>query len=478
MGIELPHLPIRIRREQRLVWATNLEAVELVSVATGPTIKLVKEILFGRIMRYLFMHNYRGFRNTLIPLCQVNFLVGENSTGKSSVLSLVRLINQPAFWFGTGFSLQEDLSASSFADILSAWTPEESSFQIGVLLTKRRSGGGVRASFTIHEYTEVDDNPRLSRFSRSTDEVHTTIVFEKKRTRYSVRPAVNEFDSDAAAQSYFLKNTTLSRAEMSDAKSFPRDVPTNLPLPLATSLLQSLETGKKLTGELKIDLPMNMPVTWIAPIRSKPKRTYDGVNTGYSAEGDHVPFVLRKALRSRSQSKFLSKLSDFGQTSGLFETIIAHSYGRGSKDPFELVVQFKGADLNISNVGYGVSQALPLIVEFLNAEKDTGFAVQQPEVHLHPRAQASLGNVIFEMANERKHTFFLETHSDYLIDRYRISMRKAPSPPSSQLLFFQRTPNGNEIHPLPISDEGMYPRKQPKQFRDFFIKEEMALLEF
>jgi predicted ATPase len=133
--------------------------------------------------------------------------------------------------------------------------------------------------------------------------------------------------------------------------------------------------------------------------------------------------------------------------------------------------------LNISNVGYGVSQALPLVVEFLDKEKNATFAVQQPEVHLHPRAQAALGDLVYQLAIDRNHSFFIETHSDYLIDRFRLAMRRGKPQATAQLLFFQRTDNGNEAISVPISSDGKYPQNQPRELRDFFVKEESRLLD-
>jgi predicted ATPase len=171
-------------------------------------------------------------------------------------------------------------------------------------------------------------------------------------------------------------------------------------------------------------------------------------------------------------------LRAFGKASGLFDRIVAHSFGKKSAhSPFELRVKFSGVDLNINNVGYGVSQVFPLIVQFLLAGRQTSFSVQQPEVHLHPRAQSALGDLIYSLAKGSRHNFVLETHSDYLIDRYRLAMRDDPGAPESQTLFFQRRGGGNAVTALRIGADGRYPSDQPKEFRGFFIKEEMQLLD-
>ena len=71
---------------------------------------------------YLFVDNFRGFSDTCIPITDVNFLVGENSTGKTSVLGLLKLFSGPGFLMGRDFS-DEHVSFGHFADISSATWP-------------------------------------------------------------------------------------------------------------------------------------------------------------------------------------------------------------------------------------------------------------------------------------------------------------------------------------------------------------------
>ena len=79
---------------------------------------------------------------------------------------------------------------------------------------------------------------------------------------------------------------------------------------------------------------------------------------------------------------------------------------------------------NLVDVGYGVSQALPILVDTLQRPAaDEVFLLQQPEVHLHPRAQAELGSFFVSQAG-KKRRFVIETHSDYLVDRVRMEIRR------------------------------------------------------
>jgi len=220
---------------------------------------------------------------------------------------------------------------------------------------------------------------------------------------------------------------------------------------------------------------------WIAPIRTKPRRTYDGTKKAFSSEGDHTPYLLKKHLSTQASAKrFRDLISELGRDSHLFEDIKIRRFGRSDASPFEVQVKLGGLALSISNVGYGVSQILPILVEVVTRPASTLFHIQQPEVHLHPRAQAALGNLLYLMAREEQKSFVIETHSDFLIDRYRDAMRSEQESSNKQVdtsvVFFTRKKARNIARELCFSSKGEYPEDQPKEFREFFIQEQMRSL--
>jgi predicted ATPase len=71
---------------------------------------------------------------------------------------------------------------------------------------------------------------------------------------------------------------------------------------------------------------------------------------------------------------------------------------------------------NFADVGYGNSQIIPVLVAGYNLQRGGTLLVEQPEIHLHPRAQAELGN-FFRDLYERRIQSFIETHSEHLVLR-------------------------------------------------------------
>ena len=173
-------------------------------------------------------------------------------------------------------------------------------------------------------------------------------------------------------------------------------------------------------------------------------------------------------------------LEDFGKGAGLFDEIYIRHLGNRDSEPFQIQVrkfsgkQKKGPRRNLIDVGYGVSQVLPVITELLREEENAPpiFLLQQPEVHLHPTAQAALGSLFCRVASlERR--LIVETHSDYLLDRVRMDVRDGVSdlkPDDVSILFFERDDLDVHIHSLGFDEEGNI-LGTPDSYGKFFMEE-------
>jgi hypothetical protein len=399
--------------------------------------------------------------------------VGENSTGKSSFLRALQFVFNPSFWFAPDFVRAEDGETGTFQDFVSATTKDKSSFELGFVDIKRLKDGTFKLNAFVHQFTDREGIPFLAAHFRIESGCQVLIKTTGKVQSYRLVSAESSFSTEAEAINFAFKQISEFGTE-TDLAELPESIPKAFPLPFLVAALQKTKSGQKAsTIDFAMSLPLGRELKWIAPIRMRPKRIYPGIPRSYSAEGEHAPHLLRASLKS---SDFVRKLTEFGRVSGLFETVGTQTFGKGDRNPFEILIKLRGTDLNIDNVGYGVSQVLPLLIEFLAQSKSSFFAVQQPEVHLHPRAQAALGGLLVPLAKDLKHSFIIETHSDYLIDRFRLEVSKIKNAPEAQVMFFQRTEAGNQVSLLPIAPSGKYPKAQPRAFREFFINEELRLL--
>ena len=213
----------------------------------------------------------------------------------------------------------------------------------------------------------------------------------------------------------------------------------------------------------------------LAPLRNKPERAYfygRGDLSVADPSGENVPAKIMKLASEEKDawSVFNETLTSFGRNAGLFEELKVESL-TSSNYPFEVNVVIGGKRIsNICDVGYGVSQILPLLFEIIYSDKNTTFLIQQPEVHLHPRAQAEFGSLIVQLSKLGK-KFIVETHSDFILDRltYEISKNKF-SNEDVGILFFDRLEDQSCIHPINLGKDGT-PVEVPKSYRKFFLDE-------
>ena len=249
--------------------------------------------------------------------------------------------------------------------------------------------------------------------------------------------------------------------------------------PIANGLAGLLDP-KRSGSSWRLWLPDIPPVVAVAPLRSKPKRTYDPVREAASPDGEHIPMLMMRLDRTEAGdwSSLHDDLIEFGRNSGMFSDIKVRSHGRQMSDPFQLQVKVRsGSYANIMDVGYGVSQSLPILVDVRRARRRT-FLLQQPEVHLHPRAQASLAELFAESWKRNKNRFLIETHSDYIIDRVRILVRKGRLKTDDvAILYFESKRNSVVVHNLTLDGDGNL-QNVPDGYRDFFLRETDLLLGF
>lgn len=100
-----------------------------------------------------------------------------------------------------------------------------------------------------------------------------------------------------------------------------------------------------------------------------------------------------------------------------------------------VIVGNSGIELHPHEVGIGISQIVPVIVAALDGEHGM-LTIEQPELHVHPRLQAAMGDLFIEAIATKNHRFIIETHSEHLILRLlrRIRETEAGKAPENRQL--------------------------------------------
>lgn len=132
-----------------------------------------------------------------------------------------------------------------------------------------------------------------------------------------------------------------------------------------------------------------------------------------------------------------------------------------------------------TNVGFGISYTLPIIVAVLASEPDTLILIENPEAHLHPKGQAKMGELL-ALAASYGVQIVIETHSDHVLNGIRLAVHGGKLDPKDvQLHFFQRQEKERQIVTEVISpriDHNGRLDQWPEGFFDEWDKSLEALL--
>ena len=438
------------------------------------------------IIKQFTMEEVRCFseRQTL-EIRPLTFLVGENSTGKTTALACFHVLVN--YLQGETVDFNADpYSMGIFNDIVRNSRPKEKTFKLGftteiVEWTVEFSEkiGGIEPAVSLVKL-KFSDGEIVFKIGDDPTRIPMHLVFfDKKDNYYEVN-----CDSDFLA---IFPSYSLFRFLRSELNHFLQGDSTG-----KTALAKYLETLYN-AEEVQYEpwaIPDALSLFSTSAIRSRPKRTYDPTREFNDPEGSDVPMLLMRmeATQQKRWQALKAQLIEFGKSSGLFQNIEIKNLGRSMGAPFQMKFKVRGPNANIVDVGYGVSQILPILVHVLNPETSrrssrslremTYFLLQQPEIHLHPRAQAELSSLLANLGSQGNRSFIIETHSDYMIDRARIEIRKGNIKPEDvSLIYFE--PKGNIVRVHNISFDKMANMEGiPPHYRDFFLKESKRLMGF
>ena len=434
------------------------------------------------------LRNYRCFRDKQAArLAPLTLLVGENSSGKTSFMAMVRALWEVAFRQRAPDFKEDPYDLGSFDEIVyqgggKSRPPAE--FEAGVDLGPQAADGrSFRFEVTFGKRGTM---PAPIRMQLSDEAVSVEAGFDGCAWHLSFRTAEGSWKSNDTVELADTHYTPMSpiwhlvslRPELGDRQD------TEVPPSPASSKKQS-HSDRRLIDRLIESYRKECArydagaIYASAPVRSKPLRTYDPWHSTRDPEGDHAPTYLAGVYSQdkRTWDALKANLEKVGKDAGLFDEVAIAQLGNTASSPFQVRVRkfgsrTKGPWRNLLDVGYGVSQALPVITELLRPDAPAIYLLQQPEVHLHPSAQAALGSLFCRVATPERQ-LIVETHSDHLFDRVRMDVRDgigSLKPDDVSILFFERGDMDARIHSLRIDEAGNV-LNAPPGYRQFFMNE-------
>ena len=437
------------------------------------------------LLQEITLKNFRCFGNEQkARLAPLTLLVGDNSTGKTSFLAAIRAVCETGQHHSEPDFRQPPYDLGSYWEIAHSRGKQgvsSSSFEIGFEATGIHSDDAFRFDVTF-KADVVEPTPALLSWCRGEMWIKCDLT-EDEEIRIDFGSSVN---------TWRLINDRLRRHGMYRGRMALLEIDRLYELRVEDSVIERVEGSREFPDNVFIDrldgLVMDIssrsygPVFASAPIRSHPLRTYDHTRQSPDPEGAYVPsYFANVRIKNRQEWHDLkSKLEGFGRVSGLYDEVFVSQLGTSAAGPFQVEITSQGGPRrNLIDVGYGVSQVLPVLAELFRRDGPAMFLFQQPEVHLHPSAQAALGSVFCATAASGRQ-LVIETHSDYIVDRILLDIRDNRTSLTAEdvsILYFEREDLNVSIHSIRIDGEGNV-LDPPRGYRSFFQDELKRVIDY
>ncbi len=222
-------------------------------------------------------------------------------------------------------------------------------------------------------------------------------------------------------------------------------------------------------------------IFYLGPLRTKAERlyTWGGItpeSVGFSGENTVAAILAardrRISLGYKQRAKLLEEIIALKlKEMGLIEAFEVNPISE-QRQEYEVKIRTKGSEdwVDLPDVGFGISQVLPVLVQCFCAPPGSIIIVEQPEIHLHPSAQSALADVMIDVIKSRENgmdrniQLIIETHSEHFLRRLQRRIAEEEVPQDKVLAYFANISKTPAIlEPLEIDEFGNI-RNWPENF--------------
>lgn len=408
------------------------------------------------------LKNYKCFKEADIKFSRITLLTGANSSGKSSLINSILAALQTE---GFPFYLSPNgkyVNMGSFEEI-SFNHNRKATIEITLELLAR--GFLLPDNSRISIMSKWCENPKSK--IPQLEELHyksskTEIIIEKKDNKHLFSLTLEKpMYSIGRIQERLKRQRNSIKAEsVSIDKNQIKFV--RIPAQNVDEIFEkyiNFKSDSPFVWELRevrsIFRNFDMNFNFIGSFREAPERTYYQKAKAFTKiDNTGAGYIDQISEWENNEDTRYKELNKTLKAIGLLAKVKIKNLSGGR---FELNVKpnEKGVLASITDVGFGISQFLPIVVADLQLADSSILAMSQPEIHLHPKVQASLADYLVRQVKKKKKQYLIETHSEYLINRIRLQIVKGVlSPKDVSIYYLSNEPKGTKIYEIKFTKSG------------------------
>jgi predicted ATPase len=428
----------------------------------------------------LAFQNFKSWRETgQIPLAPITAFFGSNSSGKSSLLQMLLVLKQTA-------------ESSDRAQVLNLGDDrslvELGTFQEVLFAHNLKARLQVEIAWSLPKPLEIEDPTRQSGILFKDDHIEfsTAVEWQANGEPGLGREVVQELKYVFSREQFGMRREAGKGTEYSLIQGFKfiraQGRPWKLPSPVKCYGFPDQVRAYYQNASFLSDFELQFEklfsrLFYLGPLREYPKRQYTWAGAQPVDVGQRGERVVDALLASRELGFKISRgrgkkrqtveerVAEWLKDLGLIASFQVRPITKGGR-LFQVWVRRdpKAAEVLITDVGFGVSQILPVITLCYYAPEGSTILLEQPEIHLHPRVQAGLADVLVDAMKTRGIQIILESHSEHLLRRLQRRIAEEEIGQDQTALYFCSMNEGeSRLTPLDLDLYGNI-RNWPEDF--------------
>lgn len=417
----------------------------------------------------LRLQNYKSWQDTgQLALAPLTVLFGANSSGKTSLLQLLLMLKQTA-------------ESPDRSQVLNLGGDERSLVDLGTLPELLHAGASElqwSLDWELPQPIEVSDprDPKKISLKGKTLGLTTTVAWQGNGDRALGSPLVTQLRYRFGGGVFGMDLRDPAKREYSlvseeNAYAFVRNQGRKWPLPSPAKSygfpdqVRAYFQNASFLSDLELEFEqLCARIYYLGPLRDYPRRQYTATGAQPADMGRRGERVVDALLAAREAGRLISRgrgrprqtleerVAECLKTLGLIAHFDVRPVTPGGKLYQVWVRQHADApEVLLTDVGFGVSQILPVIALCYYAPPGSTLILEQPEIHLHPKVQAGLADVLIDAIKHQGIQILLESHSEHLLRRLQRRVAEEVLAAEQAALYFCRLERGrSRLTPLEL----------------------------